>query len=240
MNLLIDAGNTRIKWALAEVGQIVHQGVVMHQDVAMLSTLRNMGQIEQAFGALVGSQALGQAITQYCPVPIRWMTTQQSGYGVHNHAGNLSDPLGVDRWLALIGLKAQVSSDVVLASLGTALTVEALCKTGDYLGGLIAPGMQTMANSLVASTALIRCDMGHWTPFPITTPDAMASGIQDALAGAITRFRERFAVHCDTFPIEVVLTGGDAQVIQPFIAPPCRLIDHLVLHGLLIVANQPS
>ena len=229
MKLLIDAGNSRIKWALVQQNQFIHQGHLRHEEVNQLANLSQLGSIDEAWGSLVASDALGLAIEKASPISIRWAVSQREQCGIRNH---YPPAHGIDRWLAVLGARDYAK--------GTAMTVEALTANNDCLGVIIAPGKALMLDSLVSGTARLAREEGHWTAFPCNTPDALTSGILDALVGAITRFRERFAKHviCPINAIEIVLTGGNATTIQPFLSPPCRIVDNLVLQGLLKVSND--
>jgi len=237
MKLLIDAGNSRIKWALVQQNQFIHQGHLRHEEVGQLAHLNQLGSIDEAWGSLVASDTLGLAIEKASPVSIRWAVSQLEQCGIRNH---YPPAHGIDRWLAVLGARDYAKGHIVIASLGTALTVEALTEDNDCLGVIIAPGKALMLNSLVSGTARLAREEGHWTAFPCNTPDALTSGILDALVGAIARFRERFAKHvtCPVSGIEVILTGGNAATVEPFLSPPCRIIDNLVLQGLLKVSND--
>ncbi|MGL6071085.1 type III pantothenate kinase, partial [Craterilacuibacter sp.] len=128
--------------------------------------------------------------------------------------------------------------DVVVACAGTALTVEALSAEGDYLGGLILPGQQLMRHSLARGTAQLDRPVGECQHFPQGTEDAIASGIVDAQAGAIERMRARLQAHTGRSGATVLLTGGDAAYLLPHLAAPVRIVDNLVILGLLSVANS--
>lgn len=237
MKLLIDAGNSCIKWALVQQNQFIHQGDLLHKEVDQLAHLSQLGAIDEAWGSLVASDALGLAIEKAISIPIRWAVSKPEQCGIRNH---YPPAHGIDRWLAVLAARDYAKGHIVIASLGTALTVEALTANNDCLGVIIVPGKALMLDSLVSGTARLTREEGNWTAFPCNTPDALTSGILDALVGAITRFRERFARHvtCSVNTIEVILTGGNASMIQPFLSSPCRIVNNLVLHGLLKVSND--
>ena len=236
MNLLIDAGNTRIKWGLAQQGELIREGNLAHSQVAELATLFAEQQITAIWGSLVAGDKLRAEIEAVCPTPVRWVNSERERGGLRNHYRNIEEH-GSDRWLAVLALHAQSPGDVVLASLGTALTVEALSAEGEYLGGLIVPGLRMMLDSLSTGTAGLQRMPGVWSAFPQSTSEAMASGALDAMAGAITRLRERLAEHSGR-PVSVVLTGGNAPLLLPLLAPPCQIMDNLVIRGLLKVSNE--
>ncbi|MDN0083812.1 type III pantothenate kinase [Crenobacter sp. SG2305] len=238
MKLLIDAGNTRVKWALTDGAVLCDEGVVTHDFAHELAERWAGLALEAAWGASVARPTIRDAVEAACPVPVRWMSSERQRGGVTNHYRNIAEQ-GVDRWMAVLAARARLpGQDVVLASAGTALTVEALTAEGDYLGGLILPGFALMLKSLAAGTAQLDRLAGQWEPFPQATPDALASGALDAMAGAIERLRRRLAEQTGRAPATLVLTGGDAERLLPLLAPPCVIMDNLVIHGLLRVANE--
>lgn len=236
MKLLIDAGNTRIKWGLVEDATLQQEGNIPHDETELLGQLCKQHAITHIWGSLVANQTLRQTIEMACPVPIRWVSSERQHGAVRNHYLRIEEH-GSDRWLAILALHDLCPGDVVLASLGTALTVEALTAEGDYLGGLIIPGLRLMLDSLELGTARLKHGNGGWTMFPQTTDDAMATGAIDAMAGAITRVRERLDTHTGR-KSQLVLTGGNAPLLQPLLAQPCQIMHNLVISGLLKVSNE--
>ena len=238
MILLIDAGNTRIKWAVYRGGDIqLGQGAVAHDDVTALKAAWAAFPLRRAYGAAVVQPALIQQIAAQAPCPIEWVRTLPAAAGVRNH---YADPaqMGVDRWLSVLAARRLVPGDVVVAGAGTALTIESLTAEGDYLGGLIVPGYRLMLASLADNTARLNQPAGDWCAFPSCTQDALETGALEAMAGAVERARQRLARHTGRMLPPVLLSGGDADRIAPLLASPCQIVDNLVLTGLLEVADK--
>jgi len=81
---------------------------------------------------------------------------------------------------------------------GTAMTVDALSDTGEFLGGIIVPGHDLMQQALVANTAALKLGEGAFQDYPDNTADAIASGAMQALAGAVERMSASLAVRRST------------------------------------------
>jgi type III pantothenate kinase len=237
--LLIDAGNSRIKWAIHDAGQWLAQGNVLHGDSAGLSADWQAWPLERAYATSVAGDAVRQGLEACCAVPIRWIQAEAEAQtlGVRNH---YHDPaqMGADRWLAVLAARRLYPEDVIVVCAGTALTVESLTRDGDYLGGLILPGYSVMLDSLAQNTARLKQAAGEKVDFPQCTADALASGVGEALVGAVERARSRLAQYAARPVPLVMITGGDAARIAPWLASPVRIVDNLVLMGLLEVANQ--
>jgi type III pantothenate kinase len=128
----------------------------------------------------------------------------------------------------------------VLASVGTALTLDALGADGQHLGGLIAPGPQLMRQSLLSATARVRPDRaGAITGWADNTADAVASGCWGACAGLIERFVRQVTAPLGGSP-QLLLGGGDALPLRDLLlALPSRLYSDGVLRGLAAWSGAP-
>lgn len=236
MKLLVDLGNTRLKWAVHDGAGLVAQGAAEHDDIATLGATWSAWPLAAAWAASVARPELAARVEAACPVPLTWVRSQRQLLGVNNHYRDPSEQ-GADRWLAVLAARALQAGDLVVACAGTALTVEALSADGDYLGGLILPGRGLMLQSMARGTAQLDRPAGAWDGFPQGTEDAIASGVIEAQVGAIERMRQRLAArHGGSLPT-LILTGGDAVHLLPHVAAPARIVDNLVILGLLRVAS---
>ncbi|TDR80511.1 type III pantothenate kinase [Paludibacterium purpuratum] len=237
MILVIDAGNSRIKWAVFHGTAKCGEGAVDHADIAALAAAWSGFTLSRAVGASVVQPALRRRIDEQAPCPIVWIQTTDSAAGVRNHYVEPAQ-MGVDRWLAVLAARRLVAGDVIVASAGTALTIESLTAEGDYLGGLIMPGYRVMLAGLAGNTARLDQPVGEWSAFPTCTGDALETGVLEAMAGAIERARQRLAARTGRPLPPVLLSGGDASRVVDLLASPCQIVDNLVLTGLLEVADK--
>ena len=237
MKLLVDAGNSRIKWALWDGTTLGPVTALPHADMARLADDWRDLPLQQAFAANVAREDVRLAIEAACPCPLAWQRSQQQAFGVRNHYRQVAEQ-GADRWLAVLGARQLYpQQDVIVACAGTALTVEALTADGDYLGGLILPGYRLMLQSLAQNTANLDREAGQVCDFPQGTRDALASGAVDALCGAIERLAQRLAARESVVP-QILLTGGDAKLLFSCLPSGTRMVDNLVIYGLAHVANN--
>lgn len=235
MKLLIDAGNSRVKWALWDGAQLGPVTALAHDALSRLADDWRGLAVTAVYAANVAHAQVRQQIEQAAPLPVQWQRAQPAALGVRNHYRNVAEQ-GADRWLAVLGAHRLCATDVVVACAGTALTVEALTAEGDYLGGLILPGYRLMLQSLAQNTANLDRAAGQVCDFPQGTEDALASGAIDALCGAILRMQQRLAAHTGR-PPQLLLTGGDAERLVAALPPEARMVDNLVLYGLASVAD---
>ena len=236
MKLLIDAGNSRVKWALYQGEDCVRQGAAEHGELAGLADAWRGLPLEGAWLSSVARREVIDALSAAVPCPLHRVHAERRFGDVCNHYRNTAEQ-GADRWLAVLAARELCRGDVIVACAGTALTVEALTAEGDYLGGLILPGHGLMLHSLAQGTANLNRAAGEIADFPQGTQDALASGAMAALTGAIEEQRRKLAERTGRAPATAILTGGDAARIAPWLAAPLQIVDNLVLMGLLKVAN---
>ncbi len=263
MLLLIDAGNTRIKWALAApgaaAGQWLASGVVGQAESDGLAEQWRDLDVDAVLVSNVAGPAVRAALTAYlAAAPARhgarpevtWFASVASLAGVHNR---YRDPasLGCDRFASLIGARTvRPRQSAIVATCGTATTVDAIDAQGAFIGGMILPGLGLMAASLAQRTAqLPQIAAGSAlapAPPPATqlatppalfadnTQDAIFSGCLAAQAGAIERaVAAHGGAHC-------LLSGGAAAWIAPHLSIPFTLVENLVLIGLQAAAQAAS
>jgi len=246
MNLLIDIGNTRLKWALTIDGQARPGGVFAHVGMPLALELRRewgeLAGVDAVFVASVVSAAregeLDALLRERLDCPVHFVRSPAAALGIRNA---YAEPhrLGVDRFLALAAAHARKPRLQVLISAGTALTVDAIDAEGEHLGGLIVASPQQMRQALLAATARVDAPGGQLREIPRSTADAVLSGSLYAAVGAIARFRENVARHCAAPPPPLLLGGGGGDELESLLAPVERVHD-LVLHGLALWAQAPS
>jgi type III pantothenate kinase len=234
MLLLIDAGNTRIKWALAEpgaaLGHWIDSGAVAHAELNHLPASWQGRGITRALVANVAGAKLRDQLQLMIPAKtIDWFTSRAQLNGMRNAYRNPAQ-LGCDRFAAALGARAlEPGRRLLVATCGTATTIDALCADSVFLGGMILPGLALMAGSLARNTAqLPQTSAGRALPagFADNTDDAILSGCLAAQVGAIER---AFAMHGAAL---CVISGGAAPYIAPLLSIAHRMVDNIVLTGL--------
>ncbi|MBQ5950489.1 type III pantothenate kinase [Massilia sp. ST3] len=241
--LLVDAGNTRIKWALvqggAPLGQWQAEGVAPHSEMERLAAQwQALGATRALVSNVAGPEArerIAAALRQGNPgLPVEWFASVPERAGLRNGYRE-PERLGCDRFAAAIGARALApGQDLVVATCGTATTVDAVTADGRFLGGMILPGLGLMAAALARNTAqLPQVGPGAVPPplFGDNTGDAIVSGCLSAQAGAIER---AVAGHGAS---ACILSGGAAPYIAPALKVKHRLADNIVLVGLHAAAT---
>lgn len=230
--LAIDAGNSRIKWAIYEGRRRQLEGALPTIEADRLARELEAGMsADRVVIANVAGEAvrvaLGNALSRSSPL---WVIARHEQCGIRS---SYADPgqLGPDRWAALIGARAVCDGACVVVNAGTTMTVDALSAESIFLGGFIVPGFDLMHRTLASNTARLHLREGRFSFFPDSTGDAITSGAINALAGAIERMC-RYMVETGQDEPVVVISGGNAANLLPYLSAQTQLVDNLVLEGL--------
>lgn len=256
MLLLIDAGNTRIKWSIprdaafapARADRWQHTGSADRSDVADLPAAWRALPVTRAVVANVAGPALREALTLAlqeafgAQITVTWFASQAALAGLRNRYQQPRQ-LGCDRFAAAIGAHALFPARALLvATCGTATTVDAVTADGEFTGGMILPGLGMMAASLALNTAQLPQiqAIGETTgPFADNTADAIIAGCIAAQTGAIERAFAAHRARCGE--VLCVLSGGAGSFLTPHLTIPCekiKRVDNLVLIGLHAAASD--
>ena len=239
MLLLVDAGNTRIKWAIAPddaaPGDWTAHGAVTHAELDRLQAAWAGQGLARAVVSNVAGHAMEAQLTALLapmlPAAPLWFTARAELGGLRNGYRNPAQ-LGSDRFAAALGARTVApGKSLVVATCGTATTVDAVTAAGDFLGGMILPGLGLMLGALARGTAqLPQVAPGAAIAPPPTfadhTSDAILSGCLAAQAGAIERA-------CAALPADLcIVSGGAAASVAPLLTVPHWMLDNIVLVGL--------
>jgi len=238
--LLIDAGNSRLKWALYshehlnEVGSLTYPQPFLVSSLAeqLTSSWSFFNTNEKAPDRIIISNVAGQKIHEALhqwlydqvsrerPVKdgthltIDSVTAQNRAFGVQN-AYLKPETLGADRWAALVAARHLVDGDCCVIDCGSALTMDVISKDGHHKGGTIGPGWEMMARSLVRNTDAIDDKIFDGSqPFSgllgNTTKKAIDAGLSAAITGAVIHVIQTY-LNEENRKLYCVLTGGCAE-----------------------------
>lgn len=261
MIILIDSGNSRLKvgWLdpaspdmPREPATVAFDGLDLDALDRWLTALPRRP--SRALGVNVAGADRGAAIAgvlQRHGCAVAWATSQPTTLGLVNCYKNPSQ-LGADRWASLLGVLSRLPGThppFLLASFGTATTIDTVGPDNVFAGGLILPGPAMMRNALANGTANLPIADGQVVPYPTDTHEAIASGIAAAQAGAVVRQwlagRQRYGEAPQIF----AAGGGWPEVRQEIehlladtgggfgAAPVPIYLNHPVLDGLAAMAR---
>jgi type III pantothenate kinase len=245
--LLVDIGNSRIKWACLESGRLGKARAAAYSDWQPQDFARRiMGprrDIERIVVANVAADAVSDALAagaRLAGAPkAERVVTQRKACGV---TVGYVDPwrLGIDRLLAMIAARRRFDREpVCTVAVGTAMTIDLVGPDGRHRGGAIIPAPALMVASLLDSTNGIRRraqggtrGRGH-ALFGRSTRSALEQGARYAAAAAVDRAVSEARELAGRAP-KLVLTGGGAPDLRPLIRSPHVLVPDLVLEGLAV------
>jgi len=243
--LIIDVGNSRLKWGLRGPHGWLALGVTPNNEIGTLA-LREWQNLPRPM-RVVGVNVAGEAarvrveaqLARWRVAP-EWLHARDSACGVTNRYARPAQ-LGADRWASLVAARQRsTQTDLfppacVVVNAGTAVTVDALDFDGVFRGGYILPGLGLMLRALAEHTSALKSPAGAFGTFPDNTADALYSGAMQAVCRAIEQMRRQV----DTNPaqVRVYLAGGNAPEIAPHLNPPVEVVDNLVLEGVLALAE---
>jgi type III pantothenate kinase len=259
MTLLVDVGNTRLKWRWLEGPNGVPLDGVLplkELDTATLAEQFAVGwagrpQPCDALLSCVADENIASAVADAARLlgcqPYR-MQSAAEACGVRN--GYVQpELLGVDRWLGLVAARSLHQGSACIVGVGTALTVDLLDAEGQHHGGLLVPGPELMHQALVTRTARIGAAASQAEPqvregLGVNTAGAMQEGGLLAAAALAVRAATDFAERTNA-PVWLCLTGGGAETVAerlPTNAPwpegiaGVEVQPDLVLQGLAVMA----
>ena len=239
MLLVIDAGNSFVKWAYHDGREWLNQSRVELDIFCANSTHFLTCKANPILLSNVAGRRFHDVMTHAMPgTTLRWIKSEPYRCGVSNH---YDDPaqLGSDRWAALIAARGITKAPCIIVSVGTALTVDMLSASGVFMGGMIAPGPALMRQSLAQGTDAIQPASGKAVPNPSNTADAVETGVMYAMTGAIERAVSIFEAEQDA-RATILMTGGAANIVAPFLNRPHQVVDNLVLEGLLVLSREET
>jgi len=237
MLLAIDAGNSFVKFGYHDGSAWQKQQRVGLNDFCLAPKHYLQVLPEQIIIANVAGPQFQTALQSAFPnVPMQWIKATALACGVTNQY-DVPEQLGADRWAMLIATRAMIQQACVVASIGTALTVDMLTAEGNYIGGVIAPGLQLMRIALEHGTHAVQPPLGHVTRLPTNTADAVETGLVYALLGTIEKTVLEFETHSRR-QAAIILTGGGAHLIAPYLNRAVQVVDNLVLDGLLLLSRE--
>jgi len=242
MKLLIDIGNSRLKWATDVEGALVIGGIVDYRIATFIEDLRQAWLFSspprQIALASVASDTVLHAVLDLCrqywpDVTPQRVRSSARAHGVSN-AYQQPERLGVDRWLGMLAAYHEFADACCVVDCGTAITLDVVSKTGQHLGGLIAPGLRMMSKALIADTALLN-EVQHPSPMMLgnITGQAIANGTLLSAVGLIEATVARWAPTA-----RVILTGGDAETVMAALSLDASLDRLLVFKGLALLCAE--
>lgn len=245
MRLLLDAGNSLIKWQLRQDGGILKAGVSRAESVELFGELdsTDWARIRAVSVCTVRSEparkALEQLIAAHTSAGITYYWTE-SCFGQLVCAYQEPATMGADRWCAMVGAWARIAGACVVIDAGSAITVDWVDATGRHQGGYILPGRNLMLDALSEKTARVffqkERELHQYSPGR-STSECVLHGVNWLLRTLALE------LGADARTV-MMITGGDGSYIkkalEESVAPGLQvmLCPDLVLDGLAVLADR--
>jgi type III pantothenate kinase len=249
MLLAVDVGNTQTVFGVFDRGRLAeHWRVATEPErtadelaalLARLLELRELG-FDDVSGVCLSS-TVPQLVRSYGDLAGRYLDTRllAVGPGVRTGIPILYDnphEVGPDRIVNSVAAKQRYGTPCVVVDFGTSTNFDAVSRAGEYLGGVLAPGIEISMEALFARAArLVKVDFVE-PPAVIgkTTVGGLQSGLVYGFAGQVDGIVERIRGELGS-DARVVATGGLAGLIAPHSATIERVDEDLTLEGLRLV-----
>ncbi|MGM0565048.1 MAG: type III pantothenate kinase [Pseudomonadota bacterium] len=212
LKLLLDLGNTRLKWWLADGEALLRGGALVPGTEAGNFRALPLEGVTEAWVSVVGNATLLSALSDrlaWAGVDLRYIDTAREVGLVHCY--EYPEQLGVDRWLAVLAARCHLPGASLVVDAGTATTLDVIDAEGRHRGGLILPGLWTMRESLHRRTAQLPEASGSRTALGENTDEAIAAGTLRAQVATIEsvyrEWEEQLGALC------CLVTGGDGRLV---------------------------
>ena len=236
MYLLIDIGNTRIKWQQRDVKNILLTDSILVEEFMDIdfSSIKSVDKIIVSnVNHSVVLDKLKEILSKF-KCPIIETSADSNEYLINDYDD--SSLLGVDRWIAALGAWKLYQKRLLIINAGTAITVDLIDldknNKAHFKGGMILPGIAISLAVLNNSTNLIDTEIGKSQYPSLNTKDAVTTGIMMSIQGAVN-------LVCRKLPssLPILLTGGDANLIykqsEEDWKSRIKLEDGLIFEGLM-------
>ena len=244
MLLLVDIGNTNTHVAVSKGSRIVRHANIpgaewRHGKMTKSIVALTVGQsIEGAIIASVVPQLTKPAARlirqQWHVEPLILSAKTVTGIGVDYPR---AETIGADRLANAVAARERFGAPAVVVDFGTAVTFDVIDRRGNYIGGIIAPGLAAMTGYLHEKTALLPSITIRETKGVVgkSTEEAMLIGAVHGYRGLIRELIARLKKELKVRSLPVVATGGYAELMAKGLPEITAVAPLLTLEGLRLV-----
>lgn len=255
--LLIDCGNTFIKWSVCQGNDLSQQQAILHKGDSAVVQLKKLVSEQAAYcKTLVMVSVLGEVFARSAEQIAHeagchfYLLRSQAQLGGITNAYETPEKLGTDRLVAMIAghqlaQEANHTKPCIVIDSGTATTIDAVDENGKHLGGVILPGLQLSVQSLSHNTEQLpwfdaNQQLIENNGFATETSQAIASGCVLGLAGGIDGICQKMEAqlrHTEAEPVVKIICGGSAALLLAHLNGEYLHYDDLMMLGLKQIAQ---
>ncbi len=250
MILLVDIGNTCIKWAVWDKKKFTYLGQINHHSQSINATFQQAWQAMTTPVAVICANTAGNLVAEKLQAWIKshwslvchFVKTSKKAQGI-TCAYAAPEKLGIDRWINLIAARhLHQAGAIAVVDLGTAITCDVLDANNQHQGGYIAPGYHLMQKSLYE---LLKKDpekipyekSDHDLGLGKNTEACLQAGVLQAVLGSVQHM-VNFVKKIYGSDIKIYISGGDASIVKQLESLDYEYQPNLVLIGLAVIAAQ--
>jgi type III pantothenate kinase len=244
MLLAVDVGNTQTVFGLYDGAELGERWRIATEAERTGDELGALLRDFVDFGTLEGislSSTVPRLIREYEHVAERWAKAPllvvgpgiKTGIPIRNDAPH---EIGPDRIVNAVAAKARYGAPAIVVDFGTSTNFDVVSPAGEYVGGVLAPGIEISMDALFARAArLVKVDFVE-PPAAIgtSTATALQSGLVYGFAGQVDGIVDAIRRELGA-DVQAIATGGLADLIAPHSRTIAQIDPFLTLDGLRIV-----
>ena len=226
-NLLVDIGNTNVKYCLADGDSFTELSFEQAESILF--------DVEAVAVAAVTESKEANALLQKVSEQrkkVVYAEVSERSFGIECGYPKF-DNLGIDRWLAVLAAEQSYpNEDLVIVDAGTAMTIDFLTSDKKHLGGWIVPGLDLMKSSIIErAPKVFGGEKVSQEQFGTDTPSAVFNGCLFTCIGSI-QLAASFLTEQTKRPVKLLLTGGNSSQLSKSIKQQNYVDQFLVFKGL--------
>jgi|TARA_B110000438_G_scaffold265057_1_gene278123 type III pantothenate kinase len=233
MILDIDIGNSYTKWRLTDGAVVYRSGSQTTQSISNgLELPPGVPILRVRLSSVVSDSLQGDLVAQMksqfnAEVAVAKVSSSAAGVTC-----GYDDPssLGIDRWLGMMASYSRYQASVLVVDAGSAMTLDLVTAEGRHIGGYILPGLTLMRDALWGGTDRVKVDADATSGGIDPAQDTAAAVNQGSLLASIAVI-EKLLVQ---YQSNLVVTGGDAKQLLPYLKGKVDYQPNLVLDGLAL------
>jgi type III pantothenate kinase len=239
MLLAVSIGNTNTAFGIFDGLEFTASGTVATPDIATLPQAIGGARITRIALASVVPSRTDQAVALLAQA--YQQTVEVVGRDIHFPMDIQCDnpqAVGVDRLLNGVAAFARTEAVVIVADVGTAITVDLISNKGSFCGGAIAPGPATALGGMAAKGEQLPQVSAEPPDNALgrNTADAMRAGAWYSAVGTVREITAQLAKYTDAAP-KLLITGGAGSFVANHISD-AEYIPHLTLQGIALLCGK--
>jgi len=239
--LLIDQGNSALKWCLFRNSRLTAVNVDSLKEFGS-KVNQYSEQIEAIYISCVkGDYKLAQirhtlksnGINQPLQVAL-----SENEHGQLKNGYDIAQQLGVDRWLAMLGIWKGIKSGFIVVDAGSALTLDVVDNSGQHLGGHIIPGLTLQREVLLSDTDRIKINHSQNAKPFVTGKSTSTAVLNGCISNLCSYIEKMYLQESSNSKMPLFITGGDGATISKGLSVKHTFNSALVIEGLLAYFKQ--